>query len=631
MSEHDTNIAKNVGKPSYLGRTLPSLLYRAQAVYPNPSSFVQWTDAGWKHYTTDEFRSAAEELAVGLRESGLSAGDRVALYMESDVYFCLSDMACLIAGLVDVPIYLTHNQDTIEYVIGHAEAHAVVVTGGERLDEMLSALSETDTIHTVIGVDESVEIDADRLDDHIHVTSIPEIRRTGRAVLEDQPDYVRRLADMLEPNDLATLIYTSGTTGRPKGVMLTHENISCNALTAYAGLKEYRSGADGEVMLSFLPLTHIFARTLYYGAQAHGTSLYFSHPDRLIDDLKDVRPTVMATVPRVLEKIYARIQQRTQDATGLKGRIARWALERAREPSDSGLVDRARLKLADRLVYRKWREVLGGRMNWIISGGAALSEEISRVFENAGIQVLQGYGLTETSPVIAFNRPEANRHGTVGRPLKNVEVKIAEDGEILTRGPHVMAGYFRDDERTADAIDDDGWFHTGDIGELSDDGFLSITDRKKDLFKLSTGKYVMPQPLENRLTEEPFIDHAVVMGSGHKFASALLFPNEEELRRLAGELGVSPDTSFETLCENEAIRKRVFDILEQMDDDVPEWAAIKRFRLVPGELTVENDMLTPTLKVRRPGVKQKYGDVIEAIYADEHDVDDETTEIPENS
>ncbi|NNF04999.1 MAG: long-chain fatty acid--CoA ligase [Rhodothermales bacterium] len=629
MSEQE-NIAKHVGKPSYLGRTLPSLLYRAQAVYPNPSAFVQWTGSGWKHYTTDEFRVAAEELAVGLRESGLSAGDRVAFYVESDVYFCLADMACLIAGLVDVPIYLTHNQETIEYVIGHAEAHAVIVTGGERLGEMLRALEHTDTVHTVIGIDETVKIDPGGVKSGVTVTNIPEIRRKARAILDDEPDYVRRLADMLEPNDLATLIYTSGTTGRPKGVMLTHENISSNALTAYAGLREYRPGADGEIMLSFLPLTHIFARTLYYGALAHGTSLYFSHPDRLVGDLKDVRPTVMATVPRVLEKIYARIQQRSQDARGVKGRLARWALEQARETKEPGLADRARLKLADRLVYRKWREVLGGRMNWIIAGGAALSEEISRVFDNAGIQILQGYGLTETSPVIAFNRPEANRHGTVGQPLPIVEVRIADDGEILTRGPHVMAGYFRDDERTSAAIDEDGWFHTGDIGVLSADGFLSITDRKKDLFKLSTGKYVMPQPLENRLTEEPFIDHAVVIGSGHKFASALLFPNPDELRRLAGEVGAAPNADFETLCEDESIRSRVFDILAQMDHEVPEWATIKRFRLVPGELTVENDMLTPTLKVRRPKVKSEYEDVIASMYADEHDVADEPTETQEN-
>ena len=441
------------------------------------------------------------------------------------------------------------------------------------------------------------------------------MRSRGRELILDDSEHVRALSDRLDPSDLATIIYTSGTTGRPKGVMLTHENISSNALMAFSGIKSYKPGMGGEVMLSFLPLTHVFARTLYYGALARGTSLYFSHPDRLVEDLSTVRPTVISTVPRVLEKVYAKIIARTQSATGLKGKIARWGLNRAqRESSRSGLLFGA----ADRLVYKKWRAIFGGKIRWIISGGAALNSEITEVFNRAGLTILQGYGLTETSPVIAFNRPDSNRAGTVGTVLEGLELKIDVDGEILTRGPHVMAGYFRDEERTAAMIDEEGWLHTGDIGELSEDGFLTITDRKKDLFKLSTGKYVMPQPLENRLAAEPLIDQSVVIGSGHKFAAALIFPSEDNIRALAQSLGISSAIELPALCKNERILTEFSRIVDKANEGMSHWSTIKRFTVVPAQLSVENDLLTPTLKVKRAGVRNTFSEAIEELYADEH-------------
>lgn len=614
MSEH-LNIAKHVGRPSFLGRTLPSLLYHANASHPNSRAFVQKEGGSWKAYSTDEFKDAAEELAVGLLDLGLRPGDRVALYQESDVYFCLADMGCLIAGLIDVPVYLTHTPETIKFVLNHAEVQAVIASGGDRFDELIEALEFPTGVRHIILTEPAHDIKALGVPEGISLLTLSDVRSRGRELILDDSEHVRALSDRLDPSDLATIIYTSGTTGRPKGVMLTHENISSNALMAFSGIKSYKPGMGGEVMLSFLPLTHVFARTLYYGALARGTSLYFSHPDRLVEDLSTVRPTVISTVPRVLEKVYAKIIARTQSATGLKGKIARWGLNRAqRESSRSGLLFGA----ADRLVYKKWRAIFGGKIRWIISGGAALNSEITEVFNRAGLTILQGYGLTETSPVIAFNRPDSNRAGTVGTVLEGLELKIDVDGEILTRGPHVMAGYFRDEERTAAMIDEEGWLHTGDIGELSEDGFLTITDRKKDLFKLSTGKYVMPQPLENRLAAEPLIDQSVVIGSGHKFAAALIFPSEDNIRALAQSLGISSAIELPALCKNERILTEFSRIVDKANEGMSHWSTIKRFTVVPAQLSVENDLLTPTLKVKRAGVRNTFSEAIEELYADEH-------------
>lgn len=613
------NIAKNVGRESWLGRTLPSLIFHTRAVFPNDSAFIGWEKGSWKSFSTDQFIDLSEEFALGLLQIGLQPGDRVALYLESDVYFCLSDMACLIAGLVDVPIYLTNSPETIRYVLDHADAHAIITSDSTKLEELKTALGEDSSVRRVIVLDSDAKRDAELLPNSIQQFTFDDVCGLGKAKLGQNAELGRDLCDKLDPSDLATIIYTSGTTGAPKGVMLTHENISSNALMAYAGMDGYRSGAGGEIMLSFLPLTHVFARTLYYGALAHGTSIYFSHPDRLVEDLAFVKPTILPTVPRILEKVYARIIARTGAMSGVGGKIAKWGLSRAQSSGKTkkGLFH----KTADQLVFKKWRAILGGHIRFVISGGAALNAEIASVFEQAGIAILQGYGLTETSPVITFNRPNANRLGTVGQPLEFVELKIADDGEIITRGPHIMAGYFRDEQKTKEVIDKDGWFHTGDIGQLSEDGYLTITDRKKDLFKLSTGKYVTPQPLENALAIEPLIDQAVVIGEGHKFASALIFPNPEHLRLLAKSLRIPSDADFNVLVSNELVIGAVGKLVARCNQDVPHWSTIKRFRIIPGELTVENELLTPTLKVKRASVKKLYSDIILEIYQDEN-VDD---------
>lgn len=617
MAEHIHTAPPGTGT-SYLGRTLAEILYEADLHFKNPRLLNQPEEEEWRAVSLEEFRSYSEDTAVGFIDLGAARGGRVAMYMESDVYFCIVDMACLIAGLIDVPIYLTHAPEQVRYVIEHSEAETVTVSTLSRLEEIRGVLADCPTVKHVIVAEMTPDDNPDPLPNDISLRALADVREIGRRHSEKDGSMLRILLDQVDTDELATIIYTSGTTGRPKGVMLTHENISHNALTAFSGLPDYAPGPDGEVVISFLPLTHIFARSLYYGFIYHGTTLYFSTPDRLADDLRKVRPTVFSTVPRVLEKVYGSILERISGMSPMRQRIAKWALSVGEQYEIGRTLSpilRMKLLLADRLMFRKWREALGGRVKYIISGGAALSPKLSNLFAAAGVTVLQGYGLTETSPVIAFNRPGRNRAGTVGEPIPGVEIKIAEDGEILTRGPQVMKGYYKDEERTAEVIDADGWFHTGDIGDFTEEGHLRITDRKKDLFKLSTGKYVMPQPIENRLTAHPLVEQAVVVGSGYKYPTALVFPDIEKLEAYARSRGIRTRDAAD-LLKREDVRQRFKQFVEEANDGIDPWSRVKRFKLVMHPLTPENGLLTPTLKVRRSKVQDTLADEIESMYAD---------------
>ena len=609
---------------SHQGRTLTEILYEADDRFDNPRLVNQPQLNGWRPFSLDDFRRHSEETALGLVNIGIKRGDRVAMYMESDAYFCIVDMACLIAGLIDVPIYLTHASEQVKYVIEHSEAAALVVSTLEKLDEIRDVLAECPTVKLVIVAEMQHDDEPEALPNDISLSSLADVRELGRRHLHDDSSLLPGLLNKIASSDLATIIYTSGTTGHPKGVMLTHENISHNALTAFSGLPDYNSGPDGEVAISFLPLTHIFARSLYYGFIYNATTLYFTVPDRLAEDLKRVRPTIFCTVPRVLEKVYASILQRISDLNPVRRAIANWALsvggryEIGKEPSP-GL--RLALYIADKIVFSKWREALGGRVKYIISGGAALSPRLANLFGAAGVTVLQGYGLTETSPVIAFNRPGRNRPGTVGEPIPGVEVKIADDGEILTRGIQVMKGYYKDDERTREAIDADGWFHTGDVGMFTEDGHLRITDRKKDLFKLSTGKYVMPQPIENRLTANPLIEQAIVVGSDYKFPTALVFPDRNALNSFARSRGLPANADVDEVLRRDDVKRHFKELVEEANDGMDPWSRVKRFTFVTQPLSPENGLLTPTLKVRRGKVQEAFSKEIESMYLDEAKAD----------
>ena len=598
-----------------LDRTLPSLLDGAVEKYPNPKAFNQPLGAGkWDSWSNAQFKTAADELALGYAEIGLVRGDRVAFYMESDMYYLLMEMGCLVAGLLSVSIYLTNPEDICEYILDHSESRALLVGDAEMLQRILPVLGKTKTVQSIVLVNGEPDKNLD-LPENIRLYSLSDLRSRGQAALEADPSKPAALRGQIDAQDIATLIYTSGTTGLPKGVMLSHENISSNSMTSFDGLVLVEPGAQ-ERVLSFLPMTHIFGKTMAYGALYHGHTVYFCRPDQLSEVLPDVKPTFFAAVPRLIEKVNEKILLKTRELTGVKKKIANWANKIAKEyditQEPKGWYKR-QLGLAHKLVFSKWGEALGGSVKGISVGGAALDGELVTKFGAAGVQLWQGYGLTETSPVITFNRPGANRIGTVGTPLAGVEVKIAEDGEVLTRGAHVMKGYYRNPEETDKVIDDKGWFHTGDIGEFTNEGFLKITDRKKSLFKLSTGKYVTPQPIENKLVNSALIEQAMLVGTGHKYCTALLFPNHDILKIKAGDLGVSL-SDIKELCGNEKIKAHYQSLVDEANKGMSHWETVKDFVLVSDAMSIENGMLTPKLSVKRKVVRDRYADLIENIY-----------------
>ena len=603
--------------PPVLDKTLPDLLYDACEQYENPKALNQPTDGGWEPLSLDRFRIQSEETALGLLDLGLERGEKVALLLESDVPFCVVDMGCLLAGLIDVPLYLSSSAEQMTYVVEHAEAKALAVANPKRLHQAAEILPDLPNIETVILCDPDPEATLPDLPDGVDLLTLDEVRARGRASTDDQDATIQDLRSKIHADDLATIIYTSGTTGRPKGVMLSHENISSNAMTAVGELDDFETGAEGEVIISFLPLTHVFARMLQYAFMARGVSIYFTHPDDLVEALPKVRPTAFASVPRVLEKVYAGIRKKILGMEGLQKAIGEWALGVAGEyridENMSGFY-RVKRAIADQLVFQKWRDALGGRVKWVVVGGAALQPDLANTLAAAGITTLQGYGLTETSPVISFTRPDDIMPGTVGPPLPGVEVQIAGDGEILTRGPHVMQGYYKRPDKTDEVLNEEGWFHTGDVGEFDEQGFLKITDRKKDLFKLSTGKYVMPQPIENRLGSQPLVDKAVVVGSDRKFCAALIFPTEDQVRVQAKELDLDSEQSFEELLRHPDIVDAFRDLVAEANEGMDHWSTVKRFALVPDELTIESGLLTPTLKVKRPNIQTTYAHEIDALY-----------------
>ena len=609
-----------------LGRTLPELLYDACAAYENPRALNQPTGDGWEPLSLDQFRVQSEETALGLLDLGLERGDRVALLLESDVPFCIMDMGCLLAGLIDVPLYLSSSADQMTYVAEHSEAKALAVANPKRLEQAAEILPDLPEIETVILCDPGDNPAIPELPDRVSLITLEEVRARGREATSDQDADIQALRDQIDADDLATIIYTSGTTGRPKGVMLSHENISSNAVNSVGELGDFETGADGEVVISFLPLTHVFARMLQYAFMMRGVSIYFTHPDDLVEALPKVRPTAFASVPRVLEKVYAGIRKKIMGMEGLQRTIGEWALNLAQgykmdEPMSA--IYEMKRAVADRLVFKKWRAALGGRVKWIVVGGAALQPDLANTLAAAGIPTIQGYGLTETSPVITFTRPKRTKPGTVGEPIPGVEVRIADDGEILTRGPHVMEGYYKRSDKTDEVLTDDGWFHTGDVGEVDENGFLKITDRKKDLFKLSTGKYVMPQPIENQLGSEPLVDKAVVVGSDRKFCAALIFPTEDQVRAEAEERDLDPDLSFKELLKAPEIIDAFRSLVMEANEGLDHWSTVKRFALVPDELTIESGLLTPTLKVKRPQIQKTFCGEIDALY-----YEDEPPETP---
>jgi long-chain acyl-CoA synthetase len=557
--------------------------------------------SGWKSYDKDEILQIVDNLSKGLLAKGIQKGDKVALMSGNRPEWNFVDFACNQLGVALVPLYPTLSAQDLSYIVKDAEAKMLFVSNQELVTKVVKAVAEN-----------NLALDIYTLDEVPNQKNYTELLELGKQQNIDLTAY----NEAVQPDDLLTLIYTSGTTGKPKGVYLTHHNIISNVAACSPLLTD-----DIKKALSFLPLCHIFERMVVYMYISKGVNIYYAESlDNIVADINDVKPHVFTTVPRVLEKVYDKVIEKGKALTGLKKSLFFWALElghQFKEPKLNGSWYNIKLGIARKLIFSKWQHALGGNIKFIISGGAALQERLARVFWAADIKVLEGYGLTETSPVIAVNSWDENdvKFGSVGRVLKNLKVKIAEDGEILAKGPSITKGYYKNDEATKETIDEDGYFHTGDIGELTKDGFLKITDRKKEIFKTAGGKYIAPQVMENKLMESVLIGQVMIIGENKKFPAALIVPAYEELEKYCKIKGI-PFESKESIIKNPQILEKYQQEINKANENFGHWEMVKKFVLLPKDWTIDNGELTPKLSLKRKIILQKHEEDIKRIYAE---------------
>jgi len=566
-------------------------------------------DGRWTALSYRQLAEHVQAASVGLRELGLRDGERVAILSENRPEWAVADYACLAARCTDVPIYPTLPTRQAEYVLRDSGAAALLVSSSAQLEKALAVRDRLPALRHLIAFDPNARAPG--------VLGFEELLACGRSALARHPDW-RSHALAASADDLATLIYTSGTTGDPKGVMLTHGNIASNVTTCVA-LFDFR---ESDECLSFLPLSHIFERMFGHYSMFHAGVIvnYAGSIDTVAADMQDLRPTMMASVPRLYEKIFSRVLDSVRASSAPRQRIFAWArkvgetwvdrsLAGAPIPTSLALAQR----VADRLVFAKLRARTGGRIRFFISGGAPLSPDIAKFFFAAGMPILEGYGLTETSPVMAVNIFGQTKLGTVGRPIPGVEVRIAPDGEIVTRGPNVMHGYYGKAEATAEAVDPDGWFHTGDIGVLDAEGYLRITDRKKDLIVTAGGKNIAPQPIENLAKSSKYVSNAVMLGDRRPFPIMLLVPNAESLKAWAARHG-HPTDDLERLVSLAEVQAKLEREARRTLRDLAHFEMPKKFLILWRDFSVEGGELTPTLKVRRRIVEERHRAAIEALY-----------------
>jgi len=580
--------------------TIPGLLLHSESQHRKPDAFRFKRNGQWLNVSTSEFLLRVEDLFFALRALGLKPQQRVAIISENRLEWAIADYAALFAGATTVPIYPTLSAPQIEALLQNCDPALIFVSTADLLDKVFAAQTRLNTPY-VVGLMPDVR--------RLGVIRLADLYEIGRQAAYDYPGEFRRAALDVDPDEVATIIYTSGTTGVPKGAMLTHRNLVSNVLATSERLPLW---AD-DVSLSFLPLSHIFQRHVDYAVMFAGaTTAYAETILSVAEDMQEVRPTIAAGVPRFFEKVYTHIVSEVARSSQVTRRIFENALAIGKEHVRTGQSSIA-YRAADRVVFQKIRARLGGRVRYFISGGAALSPDIAEFFWAVGLPVYEGYGLSETSPVIALNGPGAVRIGSVGRAIADQDVRIAEDGEILVRGPNVMKGYYGMEQETAEALAG-GWFHTGDVGDVDEDGFLRITDRKKDLIVTSSGKNVAPQPIENRLKRIPYFDSVVVIGDHRHFISALIVPNSEALTAYAKAHAIQFD-SFPELVERPEIRDLAMSEIERCTSDFAPFEKIRKIAFVDGQFSIEGGELTPTLKVRRSAIEQKYAALIQQLYA----------------
>ncbi|MGA2481994.1 MAG: long-chain fatty acid--CoA ligase [Candidatus Acidiferrales bacterium] len=576
---------------------------------PNPRALLYKQGAAWQGISSQEMLRRVAGLSAALAELGVKSGDRVGLFSANRPEWHIADFAIMGAGGVTVPVYYRESPQRMTHILNHSGAKIAFVAGEAQATALLTHRNDLKYVEQFVVADGGPHLPSDALRYETLIES------AGGA---EVAAYRLRAAQVVS-GQLATIIYTSGTTGEPKGVMLTHENLSSNVTDASA---DFGFDPDTDVALSFLPLAHVYARTLDYAYLLNGVTLaYVEQAETVAQAMLEVRPTVLAAVPRFLEKFYARVMEQGSRHTGLRRGIFNWAIDVARRAvpwKASGERASALLRMqwwfANKMVYRKVQRGVGGRLRFTFSGGAPLSKELAEFFWAVGVPVHQGYGLTETSPIVSSNHP-VNRVGSVGRPIPNVEVKIAADGEVLVKGPCVMKGYYLEAEATREVLSDDGWFKTGDIGHLDADGYLYITDRKKDLLKTAGGKYVAPQPIENALRTSSYISNAVVLGDGRRFVVALIVPNFADVAARAEHSGLTFGSNAQ-IAAHPWVRRLIEEEVRRLTAHLAQYETIKRFALLAEDFSFDGGSMTFTVKVKRRVIAEKCASLIEQLYAD---------------
>ena len=572
--------------------------------YPQEKALNTKYNGKWEATSTKEYIEKANALSRGLLKMGVQPNDKIAIIsMTNRTEWNICDIGIMQTGAQDVPIYPTISEDEYEYVLNHSESIYCFVSCQEVYDKVQKIRNNVPSLKEVYTFDEieGAKNWKNVLDEGKDDSNQDEVEKRKEAITED---------------DLATLIYTSGTTGKPKGVMLSHKNIASNSIFSVERLPLELGKSKA---LSFLPVCHIYERMILYMYQYSGVEIYFAESmETISDNLKEVKPDVMTAVPRLLEKVYDKIVAKGSELTGIKKNLFFWALDLGQkyEPyGQNGWWYETKLKLAQKLIFSKWQEALGGNLKAVASGSAALQPRLARVFNAAGIPVMEGYGLTETSPVVSVNdmRNHGFKIGTVGKPLRETEIKIAEDGEILIKGPQVMCGYYKNQEQTEEVLKN-GYFHTGDIGEIDKEGFLKITDRKKEMFKTSGGKYVAPQLLENAMKQSRFIDQIMVVGEGERMPAALIQLDFDFVKEWGNKKGRNIPSDPKEMVRNEEVIKRIQKEIDFYNERFGKWEKVKKFELTPEVWSIEGGQLTPTMKMKRKVIKEKYKDLYDKIY-----------------
>jgi long-chain acyl-CoA synthetase len=584
-------------------KRLFDLLDRLKELYPKDDILSRKTGGKWIKYSTEDYYNKAHTLSYAFLALGLKPMTNVITICNNRPEWNFLDMGLSLAHMIHIPVYTTLSNEDYSYIFRHSDARIIFVGGESVYKKIFPIISKMETPPDIYTMDEIGG-----------VRNLSELFTLGEEKAEEFKNSIEENKKSISEEELATIIYTSGTTGTPKGVMLSHRNLVFNFIGhAVQQIRDHR-----HKMLSFLPLCHIYERSMNYDYQYMGISIYYAESLATIaSDLADCHADGFCAVPRVLEMMFNKLEAAGKDLSGIKKAIYRWAFTIAckYDYTNKGLYHKFRYALADKLIYSKWREKLGGKEMLIVSGGSAIQAKIIRLFTAAKLYIFEGYGMTETSPVIAVNNPKEMiiKIGTVGKAMDGTELMIAEDGEILTRGPHVMIGYYKDPEYTKTVLDPDGWFHTGDIGVMVDKIFLKITDRKKEIFKLSAGKYVAPQVIENMLKESSYIENCMVVGENQKFASAIIIPSFSSLHFWAAKHKIQY-TDNEDLINNQEVQKKIWREVDIVNQRLAVHEQIKRPRLINDEWTPLNDMLSQTLKLKRFNIKSKYSDLINEMY-----------------